>query len=134
MYEKYVSYSQVHFFKNFSFGNDLIIRADVSYLYTENKKIFDLTGGIGVLNHGHNNSKILEQRIRFQNYPFIAAIINLAHGANRHDALLFAAAQLFHAGKFKLDFIKDIKNSLDNSGEDKIDEERYKEVIVTNKA
>ena len=66
MYEKYVSKSQVDFFKNFSFGNDLIIRADGSYLYTENKKIFDLTGGIGVLNHGHNNTKILEQRIKFQ--------------------------------------------------------------------
>ncbi len=66
MYEKYVSKSQVNFFKNFSFGNDLIIKADGSYLYTENKKIFDLTGGIGVLNHGHNNSKILEQRIKYQ--------------------------------------------------------------------
>lgn len=66
MYEKYVSKSQVNFFKNFSFGNDLIIRADGSYLYTENKKILDLTGGIGVLNHGHNNIKILEERIRFQ--------------------------------------------------------------------
>ncbi len=66
MYEKYVSKSQVNFFKNFSFGNDLITKADGSYLYTENKKIFDLTGGIGVLNHGHNNTKILEQRIKFQ--------------------------------------------------------------------
>ena len=66
MYEKYVSKSQVNFFKNFAFGNDLIIKADGSYLYTESKKIFDLTGGIGVLNHGHNNFKILEQRIKFQ--------------------------------------------------------------------
>ena len=79
------------------------------------------------------NNFQLVQRIRFQNYPFIAAIINLAHGANRHDALLFAAAQLFHAGKFKLEFIKDIKNSLDNTGEDKIDEEWFKRVILTNK-
>jgi len=79
------------------------------------------------------NNFQLVQRIRFQNYPFIAAIINLAHGANRHDALLFAAAQLFHAGKFKLEFIKDIKNSLDNTGKDKIDEEWFKRVILTNK-
>jgi len=79
------------------------------------------------------NNFQLVQRIRFQNFPFIAAIINLAHGANRHDALLYAAAQLFHAGKFKLKFIKDIKNSLDNTGKDKIDEEWFERVIVTNK-
>ena len=79
------------------------------------------------------NNFQLVQRIRFQNFPFIAAIINLAHGANRHDALLYAAAQLFHAGKFKLKFIKDIKNSLDNTGKDKIDEEWFERVILTNK-
>jgi len=79
------------------------------------------------------NNFQLVQRIRFQNFPFIAAIINLAHGANRHDALLYAAAQLFHTGKFKLEFIKDIKNSLDNTGKDKIDEEWFERVIITNK-
>jgi hypothetical protein len=79
------------------------------------------------------NNFQLAKRIDFQNFPYIAAIINLAHGANRHDALLFAAAQLFHAGKFKLKFIKDIKNSLDNTGKEKIDEEWFDRVIVTNK-
>lgn len=79
------------------------------------------------------NNFQLVQRIRFQNFPFIAAIINLAHGANRHDALLYTAAQLFHVGKFKLEFIKDIKNSLDNTGKDKIDEEWFERVIITNK-
>ena len=79
------------------------------------------------------NNFQLAKRIFFQDFPYIAAIINLAHGANRHDALLYAAAQLFHAGKFKLEFIKDIKNSLDNTGKDKIDEEWFERVIVTNK-
>ncbi len=79
------------------------------------------------------NNFQLAKRIYFQDFPYIAAIINLAHGANRHDALLYAAAQLFHARKFKLEFIKDIKNSLDNTGEDKIDEEWFERVIVTNK-
>ena len=79
------------------------------------------------------NNFQLAKRIYFQDFPYIAAIINLAHGANRHDALLYAAAQLFHAGKFKLEFIKDIKNSLDNTGKDKIDEEWFDRVIVTNK-
>ncbi len=79
------------------------------------------------------NNFQLVQRIRFQNFPFIAAIINLAHGANRHDALLYAAAQLHHADKFKLEFIRDIKDSLDNSGKDKIDEDWFQRVIITNK-
>ena len=79
------------------------------------------------------NNFQLVQRIRFQNFPYIAAIINLAHGANRHDALLYAAAQLYQADKFKLNFIKDIKNTLDNSSKDKIDEEWFERVIVTNK-
>jgi hypothetical protein len=79
------------------------------------------------------NNFQLAKRIYFQDFPYIAAIINLAHGANRHDALLYAAAQLFHAGKFKLEFIKDIKNSLDNTGKDKIDEEWFERVILTNK-
>lgn len=79
------------------------------------------------------NNFQLAKRIYFQDFPYIAAIINLAHGANRHDALLYAASQLFHAGKFKLEFIKDIKNSLDNTGKDKIDEEWFERVIITNK-
>ena len=79
------------------------------------------------------NNFQLVQRIRFQNFPYIAAIINLAHGANRHDALLYAAAQLYHASKFKLNFIKDIKNSLDNSANNKIDEDWFERVIVTEK-
>ena len=68
LYSDYISKSQLNFFKNFSFGNDIIQKAEGSYIYTnKNKIILDLTGGIGVLNHGHNNDKILEQRIKFQN-------------------------------------------------------------------
>ena len=66
LYKDYISKSQTNFFKNFSFGNDLIEKAEGSYLYTDKKKILDLTGGIGVLNHGHNNSRIIDQRIKFQ--------------------------------------------------------------------
>ena len=30
------------------------------YIFTkENKKILDFTGGLGVLNHGHNNKRIM---------------------------------------------------------------------------
>ena len=66
-YKDHISESQLNFFNNFSFGNDIIQKAEGSYLYTDkNKKILDLTGGIGVLNHGHNKQSILEERIKFQ--------------------------------------------------------------------
>ncbi len=65
-YKNHISKSQLNFFKNFTFGNDVIQKAEGSYIYTSNKKILDLTGGIGVLNHGHNNKKILDERICFQ--------------------------------------------------------------------
>ena len=37
------------------------------YIYTKNgEKILDFTGGIGVLNHGHNHPRILKARQQFQ--------------------------------------------------------------------
>ena len=66
LYKNYISKSQTNFFKNFSFGNDLIEKAEGSYIYSKNKKILDLTGGIGVLNHGHNHPRIITERIKFQ--------------------------------------------------------------------
>ena len=65
-YNYYISKSQLSFFKSFSFGNDVIHKAVESFLFTDKKKILDLTGGIGVLNHGHNNKKIIDERILFQ--------------------------------------------------------------------
>ena len=38
LYKNYISKSQTNFFKNFSFGNDLIVKAEGSYLYTDKKK------------------------------------------------------------------------------------------------
>ena len=42
-YKEFISKSQVDFFENFSFGNDLIEKAEGSFLYTKDKKILDLT-------------------------------------------------------------------------------------------
>ena len=37
------------------------------YIYTDSgKKIIDFTGGLGVLNHGHNHPRITNARIKFQ--------------------------------------------------------------------
>ena len=65
-YSAYISQSQVNFYKNFAFGNDVIQKAEGSFLYTKERKILDLTGGIGVLNHGHNHPRIINERIKFQ--------------------------------------------------------------------
>ena len=37
-YKKYISNSQVNFFKKFAFGQDLIIKSSGSHLYTKEKK------------------------------------------------------------------------------------------------
>lgn len=66
-YKDYISKSQVDLIGSFGFGNDLVEKAEGSYIYLKNgRKIIDFTGGIGVLGHGHNNEKILSSRLKFQ--------------------------------------------------------------------
>ncbi len=86
LYRKYVNNSQVDLISKFGFGKDTVIKAEKNFIYTKSgKKIYDFTGGIGVLNHGHNNERILKAREWFQknrlmevhkNYfsPYIAAL------------------------------------------------------------
>ena len=71
---------------SFGFGNDLASHSEGAYVFTKSqKKILDFTGGIGVLNHGHNHPRILKVRKQFQNNlrmevhrnffsPYIAAL------------------------------------------------------------
>ena len=66
LYNEYVNPKQTKIFSNFPFGKDIFIKAKGMYIYTnDNKKILDFTGGLGVLNHGHNNSRIKNTRINF---------------------------------------------------------------------
>jgi putrescine aminotransferase len=86
LYRKYVNNSQVDLISSFGFGNDKVKKAEVIYIYTtDGKKIYDFTGGVGVLNHGHNHPRILRARKKFseskkmevhKNYfsPYIAAL------------------------------------------------------------
>ncbi|HEX2418405.1 MAG TPA: aminotransferase class III-fold pyridoxal phosphate-dependent enzyme [Micromonosporaceae bacterium] len=52
---------------SFGFGRELVERAAGAHLYTrDGRKILDLTGGVGVLNHGHNHPRVIAARERFQ--------------------------------------------------------------------
>ena len=60
LYRKYVNNSQVDLISKFGFGQDIGLKAEKNFIFTKSgKKIYDFTGGIGVLNHGHNNERIL---------------------------------------------------------------------------
>ncbi|MGC5032525.1 aspartate aminotransferase family protein [Micromonospora sp. DT229] len=51
---------------SFGFGRDLVDSAEGAYLTLgDGRRILDLTGGVGVLNHGHNHPRILAARQRF---------------------------------------------------------------------
>ncbi len=65
MYRSYVSSSQVDLIGSFIFGRELVEHSEGCYIYLKGKKILDLTGGIGVLNHGHNHPRILDVRRKF---------------------------------------------------------------------
>lgn len=67
LYRKYISKSQTFVFSPFGFGNVLAVRAQGIEIETaDGRTILDYTGGIGVLNHGHNHPRILKARIEFQ--------------------------------------------------------------------
>ncbi len=72
LYRKYVNNSQVDLISKFGFGKDIAVKAEKNFIFTKSgKKIFDFTGGIGVLNHGHNNERILKIRKWFQENKFM---------------------------------------------------------------
>lgn len=64
---KYVSPELQSLFSFFSFSRDIPVSSFGSYItLNDGRKILDITGGIGVLNHGHNHPDIIEARIDFQ--------------------------------------------------------------------
>nr|MDT0657617.1 aminotransferase class III-fold pyridoxal phosphate-dependent enzyme [Micromonospora sp. DSM 115978] len=51
---------------SFGFGRELVDHAEGAYIHTrDGRRILDFTGGVGVLNHGHNHPRILAARRRF---------------------------------------------------------------------
>lgn len=66
LYRRHVNKSQVSLMTSFGFGRELVDHAEGAYVYTrDGRKILDFTGGVGVLNHGHNHPRILAARERF---------------------------------------------------------------------
>jgi putrescine aminotransferase len=67
IYKKNINPGLINAVNIFSFSNDVVNNSFKEYIYLKNKKkILDLTGGYGVLSHGHNNSRIIKARIKFQ--------------------------------------------------------------------
>lgn len=67
LYRSHVNASQVELIGSFSFGRELVDSASGCYITLRSgRRILDMTGGIGVLNHGHNHPRILETRRRFE--------------------------------------------------------------------
>src|SRR5262245_9184428 len=66
LYRMYVSRSQVSLMTSFGFGRELVEKAEGAWIWTrDGRRILDVTGGVGVLNHGHNHPRILAARRRF---------------------------------------------------------------------
>ena len=67
LYKKHVNPAIEHLLGAFHLGEELIDHAEGVWLYARSgEKILDVTGGIGVLSHGHNNPRILNSRLNFQ--------------------------------------------------------------------
>jgi putrescine aminotransferase len=65
LYRAHINSSQVSLMTSFGFGRELVDHAEGCYLHLKDgRRITDLTGGVGVLNHGHNHPRILEVRRR----------------------------------------------------------------------
>jgi putrescine aminotransferase len=66
LYRAHVSRSMVSLTSTFGFGRQLVDRAEGAWLRTrDGERILDMTGAVGVLNHGHNHPRILAARRRF---------------------------------------------------------------------
>ncbi|MDC3030577.1 aminotransferase class III-fold pyridoxal phosphate-dependent enzyme [Candidatus Pelagibacter sp.] len=67
LYSDHVNKGLTQILSKFSYNKKLVKNAEGIYIkLSDNKKILDVTGGIGVLNLGHNNTKILKARINYQ--------------------------------------------------------------------
>ncbi len=87
LYQENINPPLVEILNAFGPGQELTTSANGVIIKTNQGKILDLTGGLGVLNHGHNHPRIIEVRQHYQNLelmephknhfcPFAAALAN----------------------------------------------------------
>ena len=126
LYEKHVNKGFKDQISLFSFSKEIFLKGKGVFIYTHKKKILDITGGVGVLNHGHNHPEIIKSRIKYnKNYqlevhknilsPHVAFLskqisnflnnkIEISYlcnsGAESNEAAIKAAYR-FHVGKRK---------------------------------
>jgi putrescine aminotransferase len=66
LYRDHINPYQVELLGSFRPGRELVSFSEGCYIHlVDGRKILDLTGGIGVLNHGHNHPRILKARREF---------------------------------------------------------------------
>jgi putrescine aminotransferase len=67
LYRKFVNKSQAEILSSFGFGRERVRSASGCTIVTvKGRELLDFTGGIGVLNLGHNHPRILQARIEYQ--------------------------------------------------------------------
>jgi len=67
LYRDYVNPGQIAMLSSFTFGQERAVRAEGCWIETDTgRRVLDFTGGMGVLNHGHNHPRILAARQRYQ--------------------------------------------------------------------
>lgn len=67
LYTRYVNEGQVKLLSSFGFGRDRVQSAEGARIVTtEGRELLDFTGGLGVLNLGHNHPRILAARQEYQ--------------------------------------------------------------------
>ena len=86
LYKNYVNPGLEQVFDSFDLGNEIVDHAEGVWITTKNnERILDITGGFGVLSHGHNHPRILKVRTEFQKHkrmevhktifsPYLAAL------------------------------------------------------------
>ena len=72
LYEEYSNIKLPDIYYKFSFGKKIFSSARGSFIFDkQKKKYFDLTGGLGVANFGHNHPRIIKARVNFQKNNYL---------------------------------------------------------------
>lgn len=100
-YKKFVNPGFVEQTELFSFHKDIFLKSKGVFIYTRNKKILDITGGLGVLNHGHNHPDIIKARLKYNSNNKLEVHKNIL---SKHVALLAKMIADFFSNKLNFSY------------------------------